>query len=644
MDSRQLSDWTPILTGEGGTVLDLCAVVVPSGEVNILALTPVGIFRSVDGATSWRRLSDATQPPLPLSMAVGQASAGEPAVILVGSTVGLFRFEGETGRWIQLLSGEVVTNIGLSPSAPAQAPVFAATEQSGLLVSSDLGSSWTESSVGLNEDPIVALSVSPRYPTDQTLFVATATDLYRSRNGGKAWRRLDFEPGPGAIQCLNVSADNDSGLKLYVGHANGLSVSADLGVNWTEVNEFAGVSVWDVSVTPGMLGWNAVTVLTDAGCYSADDSSDTWRFCATADIEAISSLSIPNSSAPILVIGTAKDGIYRGGRTDGSWIEANAGLEAIHRTQIQTVESSLGGIDHLIVNEVDNGLLMSSDVGNQWTMIDSPPSGGLDWTVIQASREPDTLLTITGSQGHKFRISAGMWERIAPLPSGRSPVGFTSLGQVQPGGIIAVAADGSVWRYESDGGWADRGKPFGSEPVVAAEFIASCRQSASVWAIVYTTRRSHSAPIPTLWRSVDAGQTWSFWLESSSPGALAVAGTVENRHEIVYVGTHNQIHRMTVVLDQRPDTLSPEQITRHELDNDLLITSIALSPRLRDDRTLFLGTNRGVWISRDEGKTYSHWVPGGPTQITALTLGSDHRGGQYVVALELGGTVWARRQ
>lgn len=644
MDSRQLSDWTPILTGEGGTVLDLCAVALASGEVDILALTPVGIFRSVDNAASWRSLAAATQPPLPLSMAVGQASDGEPAVILVGSAVGLFSFQGETGRWIELLSGEAVTSIGLSPSAPVQAPIFAATEQSGLLVSSNLGSSWTNSSVGMNEDPIVAVRVSPRYSLDQTLFVATATDLYRSRNGGKAWRRLDFELGPGAIQCLNVSADNDSGLKLLVGHANGLSVSVDLGVNWTKVSEFAGLSVWDVSVTPGLIGGNAVTILTDVGCHATDDASDEWLFCPTGDLEALSSLSLPSLSEPILVIGTANRGIYRQSRMDGAWIEANTGLEAIHRTQIQLVESSMGGVNHLVVNEVTNGLLLSTDLGTQWTTIESPTQASMDPVVIQASRDPDTILILFGSQGYKYRVSDATWERISRLPGGGSPVGFTSLGLAQPGGLIAVSADGRVWHCDSRGQWTDRGQPFGPEPVAAVEFLGSCRHSTSVWAVVYIEKQSTSTPIPALWRSVDSGQTWSPWLESSSAGALAIAGTQEQEREVVFIGTHNLMYRFTVALDRQLVVLSPEDITSYVLDDGLLITSIVLSPEFNDDHTLLLGTNQGVWISQDAGKTFSSWAPTGPRQITGLALATTPELAQNVIALELSGTVWARQR
>lgn len=644
MHSQQLHNWTPILIGEGGTVLDLCSVALDSGDVGILALTPTGIFHSVDDARSWRGLSEATQPPLPLSMAVGQDSAEESPIILMGSAVGLFRFQGDPERWVEILPGEAVTTIGLSTDAPYHAPIFAATENSGLLVSSDLGSSWTDSSVGLDTDPVVTVCVSPRYPADQTVFLATTTGLYRSRNGGRAWRRLDFEPGPGTVQCLGVVSDNQSGFNLYVGLSNGFFVSVDKGTKWTEVNGFAGLSVFDISVATTGGGWNVITVLSDRGCHSTDDSDGKWFLSSTGDFEALSSLSIPNSSELVLIVGTANSGIYRGSRVGGSWVACNTGLRAIHRTQIQVVESSTGDSDHLVVNEIYNGLLKSSDMGKQWNMIDGTAQAGMDPPVLQASCEPDTLLSISGCEPRKYRISEGTCEHIAPLPHSLTPVGVTSLGQARAGGLIAVTSDGRVWHYDSHGRWTDGGQSFGSEPVVAAEFVASSQQSPGVWAIVYIEKQSTSTPIPSLWRSVDSGRTWRPWLESSSPGALAVTGTQEKGHEVVFVGTHNLIYRFTLALDQAPFTLSPEDVTPNILDDDLLITSVVLSPQYRDDRTLFLGTNLGVWISLDAGSTYSHWMPDGPRQITGLALGTAPELDQYVIALDRHGTVWARQR
>jgi hypothetical protein len=75
------------------------------------------------------------------------------------------------------------------------------------------------------------------------------------------------------------------------------------------------------------------------------------------------------------------------------------------------------------------------------------------------------------------------------------------------------------------------------------------------------------------------------------------------------------------------------------------ITAVTATPTFAVDRTLYVATNSGVFVSRDRGDTYHPWTHAGlgPQRIIALAISPNFREDRLVFALELGGTVWQRR-
>ena len=635
--------WTPVLTSEGGTVLQLCTATMRAGHAVTFALTATGVFQSHDCGNSWQKISEGPQPPFPMSMAAGRNPDEASPTLFVGSAVGLFNYDRESSEWVQVLSVEAVTGIGVSTTAPQEAPLFAATESSGLLVSTDAGRSWSDSNVGLSVgEPIVGLSISPRYNEDKTAFVATAKALYRSRNGGKAWRRLDFNTGADAIQCLGIAADGASGPVLFLGLLNGLWSSHDLGRTWMEVQDLTGASVWDISVAECDPNKNAVTVLTSAGCFTSDDSGSQWQLFPTDGRDVLSAALVSGPSGPVCLIGTASEGVLRRSATSDAWNECNAGLEGMQRTQIAAIASVDGNTTHIVVNEAFMGMRISHDAGTSWTSIIGGPEEDLNVTVIQTSHQLGTMLTLTGADMHEYRISDGNWMQIPSLPSIHQPRAVTSLGQRHSGSLTAVSTDGKVWTYQPDDGWIDLGRPFGVHTVAGVEFAPAIRPATGLWAVIYAQLQSLGPAVPALWRSDDSGVTWKQWLESSSPAALSVAAAEADDSEVVFIGTGNEIYKIPVTTGNQRLGADRDNLSPLILDGTNFVTSILPSPRFSEDQTLFVGTDRGVWISEDAGMAFRRWSRGRPNNITGLTVMDAEENRPCVIALELAGDVWAR--
>src|SRR5205085_3031943 len=88
------------------------------------------------------------------------------------------------------LDTEAVQAVAISPAFQEDGTVFVGTEDQGVFVSTDRGTSWRAMNEGLANLSVNALWVSPRYASDRTVYAGTAgSGVFRSRNGGRTWEQ-----------------------------------------------------------------------------------------------------------------------------------------------------------------------------------------------------------------------------------------------------------------------------------------------------------------------------------------------------------------------------------------------------------------------------------------------------------------------
>ena len=273
---------TPLLAG-ATSVTALASS--PSAPMTIYAGTPVGIFRSADGGTTWAATAGAGLSGSLLGLAV---DAGSPATLYAGTDQGVFISTNGAASWQAAsgLNGNSLLVIAADPAQPGT--VYASFESpAGIFRSTDSGRTWSQLAIAPFSlmTPVDALAFGPG-----TIVGASAEGLLISADGGKTWN-----------QGASLNVVNTQALAISPGNPNivlalnpaGLQRSSDGGNTFT--------AVIPTLVTGGMVAIdprNSSTMyaLGPNLLYRSTDAGQTWT-----------KLAPPYSITPLAILVSAAD-------------------------------------------------------------------------------------------------------------------------------------------------------------------------------------------------------------------------------------------------------------------------------------------------------------------------------------------------
>lgn len=212
----------------------------PDGNT-IFAGRPSGLYRSDDGGSSWRFTLDslALSEPLPVVSVAVSPTYEHDRTILAGLPGGALRSSDGGSSW-QILPFSppppFFTSLAFSPRFSQDGIIFGATAEDGFLRTANGGDAWSPWNFGLLDLEVLCLAVSPAFDQDETVFAGTASGLFRSTNGGRAWKELDLPCGHAPILSLAVFLSESGLLSIYAGTEDqGMYFSPDAGRNWSPI-------------------------------------------------------------------------------------------------------------------------------------------------------------------------------------------------------------------------------------------------------------------------------------------------------------------------------------------------------------------------------------------------------------------------
>ena len=267
-----------------------------------------GLFFSSDGGVSWQDATASLQLSEPVAAtAVAIPDSFDRNPIIIAGMVGGILVSADGGfHWhLPKLPSPppTISALATSPAFPRDGIVAAGTMGDGVLISSDRGFSWVSWNFGLLDLNILSLAITPSFALDGTIFAGTETGIFRSTNGGRAWREVDLPIGYEPVLCLAISPAFGQDLTAFAGtESQGILVSRDEGETWQQLpSPFTGEPVNSLIPALAKDGTLELVALTNGLVWISRDGGVNWTQLwsdLAAEEREVSALYAPTGFGP----------------------------------------------------------------------------------------------------------------------------------------------------------------------------------------------------------------------------------------------------------------------------------------------------------------------------------------------------------
>lgn len=272
------------------------------------AACSAGLFRSCDGGATWKRLSPSSEV-ITTAVALSPAFASDRSVFAAVKG-GILRSSDGGDAWFTSAfpaPPPLFSCLAVSPDFERDGVLLAGTLEDGVFSSADRGLRWQPWNFGLFDLSVLCLALSPHWREDETVYAGTETGLYRSGNGGRAWRFTGYPTEFAPVLSLAVVADRAARETLLFagGEARGLQVSRDQGESWQGLTLDSAVN--QLHVQPAADGGFALYALVDEGVVRSADGGKSWAVVQRTEAVPTAMLLLDDA----LLLGLHGQGIMR---------------------------------------------------------------------------------------------------------------------------------------------------------------------------------------------------------------------------------------------------------------------------------------------------------------------------------------------
>lgn len=549
--------------------------------------------------------------------------------------------------------GGVVRNIIIMPSGTGDKNVFACIDH--IVLSTDNGISWNAANIGIQEG-ITNLTVS----SDWKIFAARGKGVvYLSTNSGTSWTESSNGLPSLAVGSLAFGPDGKGGTNIYAGMLNkhsggeisysvgsGVYCSTNMGASWDYIglNDF-----WDISALLAMPNGTGGTDLF-AGKTNADNEVYLYHTINNGaswdSLQGVSNILIMvagsnGKGGTNVYAGTASGGVYLSSDNGKTWA-----VSGINNGYICSL--SVNGSD-IYAGTSGFGVYHSTDMGINWTQINS---GLFNKIVLSIAADDKSIFAGTDASG--IFVSTNKGESWVPRNQGLQKICVNSLAVIgnnlyagtYGNGVHLSTNNGSRWTEVNNGlaNWMvtalalNPNETGGQDIWAATELgISTSTDSGASWitpdnelrnAIVLSLAVKGKTLLAGIagngvWLSTNYGTSWnqtSKGLEHSSMGgdpyesiyAFAFSGNniiAGTKSAGMFLSTNNGTSWSIVKL--------PIPWPYTNIDINTLITI----PNGIGETKILAATSNGVLVSTDDGLSWSFSNSGLPEQPSCKAFG-----------------------
>jgi hypothetical protein len=244
-----------------------------------------GLYKSSDRGQTWMNAyqSLGLDDPLPTTSVAVSPNFKHDHTMFAAVEGNILRSTNGGETWETAELGKplpVVSTLVISPNFDQDGVLLAGTLQDGISRSVNRGAQWSGWNFGLMDPSIYALQFSPDFAVDQTIYAGTETGIFRSDNGGRSWREVNFPMDLAPVTSLGITSD-----RLYAGtEDHGLFSSHKTNGGWEPLggdSPSGGVH----QVVPDTTG--RILVVQDEALYLSDEGGQSWESLAGFEADAV---------------------------------------------------------------------------------------------------------------------------------------------------------------------------------------------------------------------------------------------------------------------------------------------------------------------------------------------------------------------
>ncbi|HSF23721.1 MAG TPA: YCF48-related protein [Blastocatellia bacterium] len=616
--AKEVRQWE--VTGPWGG--DVRALVASPDNSDLLYLgTSDGqIFRSTDGARTWRRL----KPGLDKREISVDCIAIDPRnskVIYVGvwpvgrdREGGIFKTEDGGESW-KLLEGTTKLSVRSLAIAPSNSNFLIAGSANddpslnGVFRSTDAGKTWERiSPIGDKEiRNIESAAIDPR--DTNVLYVGTWHLPWKTTNGGVTWKQAGNQIvgmiNDSDIFGINIFDASKPNL-VYVNACSGIFRSVNAGEKWTKLPGIPFSARRTYALLPHPAEPSTIFAGTSEGLWRSKDGGKRWMLLTSKSM-VIRSIVVTLDKPNRVLIATDDFGIRISENLGDDFIESNTGFIHRHILAIQPDASERGRILASVYHDGNGGSVFTSrDGGESWQPSSQGMAGRDVFAFYQLPDQPNVIYAGTNNGVFRSNDRGASWSFAGaePVKKETPPRKVTkrrrALAELPVGRYQTVPTSKGKQRTQKKK--AASKKPPSKKPLkkeaLSGQFVELRRQVDDIAGFADSEGRRGllAATMDGLYRTFDETKGWE----------KVLIGGYEPNGRVYAVSTHKDTPLKIFVGTQRGLFISNdgghswEQVERGP--TDMYVKAIAQDPR--DAAVVVIGTNQFIYRSTNGGRTW----------------------------------------
>jgi photosystem II stability/assembly factor-like uncharacterized protein len=228
----------------GWQITEVLSTTIDKADADfILCTTPYGVFRTLDGGTTWVECNNGLEQTFVSSILIDYSNSN---TLYCSTEDGVYRSEDRGNSWKRTgLSVGGVRVVVQHPKDPNT--LITGTDDHGMYITRNGGKYWEKCAAGLDHSTFYAIAFDPNNP--QILYAGGyVTGVYKSIDGGLSWKRMN--EGLTNLNIHSLAIDPTNSNRIYAGTLwSGVFRSLDGSASWRSAG-LSGSQVWTITVQP----------------------------------------------------------------------------------------------------------------------------------------------------------------------------------------------------------------------------------------------------------------------------------------------------------------------------------------------------------------------------------------------------------